>query len=114
MREHAKLQNTALIIEVKPYVIHSVIISILFEHKHIVRFEIKLNREELGELLANFDDPFIRKERRGYSPIGYFFSSGFVLSSSNLYFDSTLYAMNTIREIIRKSMIVEMRSPYLN
>jgi len=60
-----KLHNTALIIEVKPYVIHSVIISILFEHKHIVRFEIKLNQEEPSELLTNFHDPFLRKERRG-------------------------------------------------
>jgi len=55
MREHAKLQNTALIIEVKPYVIHSVIISILFEHKHIVRFEIKLP----GKTPANFYQIFM-------------------------------------------------------
>jgi hypothetical protein len=48
-----------------PAVIHSVIMSILFEHKHIVRFEIKLNREEPSELLTNFHDPFLRKEGRG-------------------------------------------------
>jgi hypothetical protein len=65
MFEHVKLHNTARIIAVKPFVIHSVLISILFEHKHIVRFEIKLNREEPSELIANFHDPFIRKERRG-------------------------------------------------
>jgi len=65
MLDHVKLNNTARIIAVKPFVIHSVLVSILFEHKHIVRFEIKLKREEPSELLANFDDPFIRKERRG-------------------------------------------------
>lgn len=64
MLEHAKLQNTAQIIAVKPFVINSVLISILFEHKHIVRFEIRLYREDLGELLTNFHDPFLRKERR--------------------------------------------------
>ena len=47
-----------------PAVIHSVPSQFLSVHKQ-VRLEIKLNREELGELLANFDDPFIRKERRG-------------------------------------------------
>ena len=55
----------ARIIAVKPFVIHSVLVSILFEHKYIVRFEIKLNREEPRELLTNFHDPFLRKERRG-------------------------------------------------
>jgi len=65
MFDHVKLHNTAYMTAATPAVIHSVLISTLFEHKHIVRFEIKLNREELGELLANFDDPFIRKERRG-------------------------------------------------
>jgi len=50
MFEQVKLHNTALIIEVKPYVIHSVIISILHEHKHIVRFEIKLP----GKTPANY------------------------------------------------------------
>src|SRR5215207_6183982 len=48
----------------------------------------------------------------------YFFSSagaGFVLSSSTiLYFDSCLYARNTISAIIRKSIIFDIKSPYLN
>lgn len=65
MFEHVKLHNMVRIIAVKPFVIHSVLVSILFEHKYIVRFEIKLNREEPRELLTNFDDPFLRKERRG-------------------------------------------------
>jgi hypothetical protein len=47
-------------IVVKPFVIVR-----LFVHKQIVRLEIKLNREDLSELLANFEEPFIRKERRG-------------------------------------------------
>jgi hypothetical protein len=65
MFEHVKLHNTADMMAATPAVIHSVIMSNLFEHKHIMRFEIKLNREEPSELLANFHDPFIRKERRG-------------------------------------------------
>ena len=65
MFEHVKLHNMARIIAVKPFVIHSVLVSILFEHKYIVRFEIKLNREDPRELLTNFHDPFLRKERRG-------------------------------------------------
>lgn len=65
MFEHVKLHNTVYMMAATPAVIHSVLISILFEHKHIVRFEIKLNGEEPSELLTNFHDPFLRKERRG-------------------------------------------------
>ena len=65
MFEHVKLHNTAYMMAATPAVIHSVLISILFEHKHIVRFEIKLKREVPSEVLANFHDPFIHKERRG-------------------------------------------------
>ena len=65
MFEHVKLHNMVRIIAVKPFVIHSVLVSILFEHKYIVRFEIKLNREEPSELLANFHNPFFRKGRKG-------------------------------------------------
>ena len=65
MFDHVKLHNTAYMMAATPAVIHSVLMSIMFEHKQKVRLKIKLNREALGELLANFDDPFIRKERRG-------------------------------------------------
>jgi hypothetical protein len=65
MFELVKLHNTAYMTAATPAVIHSALVSILFEHKHIVRFEIKLNGEEPSELLTNFHDPFIRKERRG-------------------------------------------------
>jgi hypothetical protein len=65
MFDHVKLHNTAYMMAATPAVIHSVIMSILFEHKHIVRFEIKLNREEPSELLTNFHDPFLCKEGRG-------------------------------------------------
>lgn len=65
MFEHVKLHNTAYMMAATHAVIHSVLMSILFEHKQMVRLEIKLNGEELGELLTNFDDPFIHKERRG-------------------------------------------------
>jgi len=47
----------------------------------------------------------------------YFFSysaGGFVLSSTSLYFDSCLYARNTINAMMMKSIIVDIRSPYLN
>ena len=64
MFDHVKLHNTAYMMAATPAVIHSVPSQFLSVHKQ-VRLEIKLNREELGELLANFDDPFIRKERRG-------------------------------------------------
>jgi hypothetical protein len=64
MFDHVKLHNTAYMMAATPAVIHSVLSQFLSVHKQ-VRLEIKLNREELGELLANFDDPFIRKERRG-------------------------------------------------
>lgn len=40
--------------------------------------------------------------------------SGFVLSSTNLYLDNCLYARNTINAIIRKSIMLEIKSPYLN
>jgi hypothetical protein len=62
---HVKLHNTACMMAATPAVINSSPISILFEHKQTVRLEIKLNREETSELLANFDEPFIRKEKRG-------------------------------------------------
>lgn len=44
----------------------------------------------------------------------YFFSSGLVLSSTNLYFNSTLYAKNTSNAIMINSIMFEIRSPYLN
>ena len=44
----------------------------------------------------------------------YFFGSGFVLSSTNLNLDSCLYARNTIKAIIRKSIIFEIKSPHIN
>src|SRR5215207_763962 len=46
----------------------------------------------------------------------YFLSSaaGLVLSSTSLYLDSCLYARNTIKAIIRKSIIFDIKSPYLN
>lgn len=46
--------------------------------------------------------------------LNYFFSSTIVLSSTNLKYDSCLYATNTTRTIIKKSMILDIKCPYLN
>ena len=46
--------------------------------------------------------------------LNYFFSSTIVLSSTNLKRDSCLYATNTTRAIIKKSMILDTKCPYLN
>ena len=43
-----------------------------------------------------------------------YFISGIVLSSTSLNRDSCLYARNTTRAIIRKSIILDIRCPILN
>ena len=50
----------------------------------------------------------IKKRYRNY------FFSGIVLSSTNLNRDSCLYARNTTRAIIIKSIILDVRCPILN
>lgn len=40
--------------------------------------------------------------------------AAFVLSSTILYLDSCLYARNSIKAIITKSIAAEIRSPYLD
>lgn len=42
------------------------------------------------------------------------FSSVFILSSTNLYLDNVLYAIKTTNAIIKKSMILAIKSQYLN
>ena len=44
----------------------------------------------------------------------HFFASGLVLSSTNLNLESCLYAKNTMKAIIRKSIIFATRSPHMN
>src|ERR671930_2386929 len=41
-------------------------------------------------------------------------AAGLVLSSTILYLDNCLYAKNTMKAIMRKSIILEIKSPYLN
>jgi hypothetical protein len=44
----------------------------------------------------------------------YLLSAGLDLSSTILYLDNCLYAKNTMKAIMRKSIILEIKSPYLN
>src|SRR5438093_1618031 len=44
----------------------------------------------------------------------YYFGSDLVLSSTILNLESCLYARNTMKAIIRKSIIFEIKSPHMN
>jgi hypothetical protein len=64
MFDHVKLHNTACMMAATPAVIHSVFTSISVCTYTNGEIGNQIKPEELGELLANFHDPFIRRAER--------------------------------------------------
>jgi hypothetical protein len=63
MYDYVKLHNSACMMACRPVVIHSVLMSIIFEHyKQLQGLESKIDRKEPSELLSNLDNWFIRAE----------------------------------------------------
>ncbi len=67
MYDCVKFYNTACMMACRPVVIHSVLMSIMFEHyKQLQKLEEKLSRKEPREQFANLDNWLIHKEPRNH------------------------------------------------